>query len=199
MQAEPVATIAHVIQLSVAPVFLLTGIAGLLNVLTGRLGRVIDRARLLERSLVVDDASLHPAVHDTLRILATRARWINIAISLCAGSAILVASVVMVLFASAFWAKDSTTMVAGLFIAAMIALICGLVFFLREIYLATSSLRIGAHCPCMPPSSGGSRNWASPARRPSSSTPFPRRSRDATCWPAPRRAAARRSRSCCPS
>jgi hypothetical protein len=145
MQAEPVATIAHVIQLSVAPVFLLTGIAGLLNVLTGRLARIIDRARVLERSLLVDDASLHGKAHDMLRILAIRARWINIAISLCVASAILVAAVVMVLFASAFFARNSTAALAGLFITAMVALICGLVFFLREIYLATSSLRIGAH------------------------------------------------------
>jgi len=145
MQAEPVATIAHVIQLSVAPVFLLTGIAGLLNVLTGRLSRIIDRGRVLERSLLVDDASVHAAIHDMLKILSIRARWINIAISLCVASAILVAAVVMVLFASAFFARNSTGALAGLFITAMVALICGLVFFLREIYLATSSLRIGAH------------------------------------------------------
>ena len=145
MQAEPVATIAHVIQLSVAPVFLLTGIAGLLNVLTGRLSRIIDRGRELERSLLVDDASVHAAIHDMLKILSIRARWINIAISLCVGSAILVAVVIMVLFASAFFARNSTGALAGLFITAMVALICGLVFFLREIYLATSSLRIGAH------------------------------------------------------
>jgi len=145
MQAEPVATIAHVIQLSVAPVFLLMGVAAFLNVLTGRLSRVIDRARVLERELLAQDTGLPGKTHDMLRILATRARWINIAISLCVGSAILVATVVMVLFASAFWARDSAGAVAGLFITAMIALICGLVFFLREIYLATSSLRIGAH------------------------------------------------------
>jgi len=145
MQAEPVATIAHVVQLSVAPVFLLTGIAGLLNVLTGRLARIVERARQLERSLSGGDAAQHDAVHGKLAILAKRARWINIAISLCVGSAILVASVVMVLFASAFWSRNSTPAVAGLFITAMIALICGLVFFLREIYLATSNLRIGAH------------------------------------------------------
>jgi hypothetical protein len=145
MQAEPATTIAHVIQLSVAPVFLLTGIAGLLNVLTGRLGRVIDRARSLERALaseVGDDAA---ATHGRLRTLAIRARWINIAISLCVVSAIFIASVVVALFAGAFWGSDSRGVVAGLFIGAMLALIVGLVFFMREIYLATSSLRIGPH------------------------------------------------------
>lgn len=145
MQAEPITTIAHVIQLSVAPVFLLTGIAGLLNVLTGRLGRVIDRARALERSLAANDANTAHADHGRLRTLAIRARWINIAISLCVVSAIFIASVVVALFASAFWGSDYRGTVAGLFIGAMLALIGGLVFFLREIYLATSSLRIGVH------------------------------------------------------
>lgn len=143
MQAEPIATIAHVIQLSVAPVFLLTGIAGLLNVLTGRLARVIDRARVIERDLLSGDAAEESAAHERLRTLAVRARWINIAISLCVASAIFVASVVAVLFASAFWGSDYRALVAGLFVSAMAALIVGLVYFLREISLATSSLRIG--------------------------------------------------------
>ena len=143
MQAEPITTIAHVIQLSVAPVFLLTGIAGLLNVLTGRLARVIDRARVIERDLMSGDAAEESAAHERLRTLAVRSRWINIAISLCVASAIFVASVVAVLFASAFWGSDYRGLVAGLFIGAMAALIAGLVFFLREISLATSSLRIG--------------------------------------------------------
>lgn len=143
MQAEPIATIAHVIQLSVAPVFLLMGIAGLLNVLTGRLARAIDRARVIERELILDDAAEENVAHERLRTLAIRARWINIAISLCVASAIFVALVVAVLFASAFWGLDYRGLVAGLFISAMAALIVGLVFFLREISLATSSLRIG--------------------------------------------------------
>ncbi len=145
MDQEPITTIAHSIQLSVAPVFLLTGIAGLLNVLAGRLARVIDRARALERALVGEEPNDAAHLHERLHTLATRARWINIAISLCVGSAILVALVVVVLFTSAFWGSDYRGIVAGLFIGAMLALIGGLIFFMREIYLATSSLRIGSH------------------------------------------------------
>ncbi len=145
MQSEPVATIAHVIQLSVAPVFLLTGIAGLLNVLTGRLSRIVERARHLERTLLDEAADEGAPAHSQLRTLASRARWINIAISLCVASAIFVASVVVVLFASAFWGSDYSGIVAVLFIGAMLALIAGLVFFMREIYVATSNLRIGSH------------------------------------------------------
>lgn len=143
MEVEPTATIALVIQLSLAPVFLLMGVAGLLNVLTGRLARVIDRARVIERDLTSGDAAEQGLAHERLHTLAVRARWSNIAISLCVASAIFVASVVAVLFASAFWGSDYRGLVAGLFISAMAALIVGLVFFLREISLATSSLRIG--------------------------------------------------------
>ena len=145
MNPEPATTIARVIQLSVAPVFLLTGIAGLLNVLTGRLSRVIDRARAMERVLSESAVENADGLHERLHTLATRARWINIAISLCVASAIFIASVVVTLFAGAFWGSDYRGVVAGLFIAAMLALIGGLVFFMREIYLATSSLRIGLH------------------------------------------------------
>ena len=145
MQTEIAATIAHVIQLSVAPVFLLTGIAGFLNVLTCRLARIIYRARALERSLAATEDNAQAIEHERLRTLAIRARWINISISLCVVSAIFIASVVVALFASSFWGSDYRGVVAGLFIGAMLALIGGLVFFLREIYLATSSLRIGPH------------------------------------------------------
>lgn len=143
MQVEPTATIARVIQLSVAPVFLLMSVTGLLNVLTGRLARVIDRARVIERDRTSGDAAEESVALERLRTLAVRARWINIAISLSVASAIFVASVVAVLFASAFWGSDYRGLVAGLFISAMAALIVGLVYFLREIFLATSSLRIG--------------------------------------------------------
>jgi hypothetical protein len=143
MTEEPIATLAHVIQMSVAPVFLLTGIAGLLNVLAGRLGRVIDHARAMERALPDAAPPESATLHGRLRTLATRARWINVAISLCVASAIFIAFVVVTLFVGAFWRLDYDGVVAGLFIAAMLALIGGLVFFMREIYLATSNLRIG--------------------------------------------------------
>jgi hypothetical protein len=145
MQSDSVAPIAHVIQLSVAPVFLLTGIAALLGVLTGRPARIVERARFLERSLMANDKGEMENIHDQLKTLAMRARWINKSIALCVTSAILVATVIMSLFASSFWGRDYSVLVASLFITAMLALIGGLVFFMREIYLATSSLRIGAH------------------------------------------------------
>jgi len=142
-----VSSIAHVIQLAVAPVFLLSGMAGLLAVLTNRLGRIIDRARRLEEKLAPAGLSAGSpeaaAIHADLATLSRRARLINAAVTLCTSSALLICAVIAVLFLSAFLRFDLTATVAFLFVAAMLALFGGLLFFLREVFVATASLRIG--------------------------------------------------------
>jgi hypothetical protein len=135
--------IAHVIELSIAPVFLLTGIAGLLGVMTNRLGRVIDRARALEPQL--GDAADGGHVHGELKVLARRARLISRAITFGVLSALLVCAVIVGLFVTAYyaWTPDLTRVVAFIFGCALLALIAGLLLFLREVYVATATLRIG--------------------------------------------------------
>jgi CRP-like cAMP-binding protein len=129
--------IARVIQLSIAPVFLITGIAGLLGVLSSRLGRTIDRARVLANQ---EDVKRY---HEELTILSRRAKIIYRAITLSTTSALLVCFVIASLFISAFVRFPVSTVVAVLFIGAMLSLIAALLFFLREVFLATRSLRIG--------------------------------------------------------
>ena len=138
-----VAAIAHVIQLAIAPVFLLTGIASLLVVLTNRLGRIIDRARMLEAHHVSATGEYRTLLSDDLTMLSRRARLVNWAISLFTLAALLVCVMIAVLFVSAFFTPNVSRIVAALFVLAMIGLIAGLVSFLREIQLATASLRIG--------------------------------------------------------
>lgn len=138
------AVIAHVIQLAIAPVFLLTGIASLLVVLTNRLGRIIDRARYLEEQHLVIDTGEHKSLIGTdLHMLSRRARYVNRAISLFTIAALLICLLISVLFISAFYDPDVSRVVASLFVGAMLCLILGLVGFLREVQLATASLRIG--------------------------------------------------------
>src|SRR4029453_1047194 len=93
--------IVHLIPPAVAPVFLLSGVGITLGVLTGRLARIIDRARYLEQQV---DPSAGPdaATVASLRMLARRATYTNAAIALCTASALFVSLVVMTLFASAF-------------------------------------------------------------------------------------------------
>jgi Protein of unknown function (DUF2721) len=130
--AENLTTVAHVIQLAVAPVFLLTGIGAILSVLTGRLGRLVDRFRVLTETV-----SELPAIQAReLSILTVRARWVHWAITLCTASALFIAIVIGALFVGAVASIDPSRIVSILFIIAMTSLIIGLGCFLREISLS---------------------------------------------------------------
>ena len=139
-----ISPIAHVIQLSVAPVFLLSGIGAMLAVMTSRLGRIIDRARVLEDRLENAVPERAAAIEADLGTLAHRARLIGPAITLCTATALLVCTVIAVLFLSAFFRFDASVPVALLFVAAMLAFFLGLLWFLREIFVATTNLRIAS-------------------------------------------------------
>jgi hypothetical protein len=135
--------VAHAVQLAVAPVFLLSGIGAMLAVMTSRLGRIIDRARDLEERLVDASPEYFSTLQSDLRMLSQRAKLIYLAIALCTTTALLVCSVIAFLFVSAFLQFDASGIVALLFIAAMSTFVLGLLWFLREIYVGTISLRIG--------------------------------------------------------
>jgi shikimate kinase len=136
--------IAHLIQSSVAPVFLLSGVAATLGVLTNRLSRIVDRARLLEQQL-----EGHPGeaahLHADLGVLARRAHYINVAISLATIAALLVALVVVTLFANAFLGSELALLIALLFVGAMVCLSAAYVAFFIEVRVAVAALRIGLH------------------------------------------------------
>lgn len=143
-QDSAITAIAHVIQLAVAPVFLLSGIGAMLAVMTNRLSRVIDRARVLEARLPAPPADAD-ALHGQLATLSRRAKLVSRSITLCTLTALLVCAVIAILFMGAFLGFDASVPVALLFIAAMLAFFAGLLSFLREIFVATASLRIGPH------------------------------------------------------
>ncbi|MEP7244204.1 MAG: DUF2721 domain-containing protein [Gammaproteobacteria bacterium] len=134
--------IVHLIQSAVAPVFLLSGVGVTLGVLTNRLARIVDRARWLEIQ-AHDEKARTESTADSLRVLARRAHYINIAIALCAVSALLVSLVVMTLFTSAFVSVNLSIPIAMLFVLAMICLTASFGVFLLEVRLATRSLHFG--------------------------------------------------------
>lgn len=138
--------IAQIIQLSIAPVFLIAGIGTLLNVLTSRLARVVDRGRAIEQDLDDPASSGHQrARHLTeLRVLDRRMTWIHNAISLSTFAILLVCLLIVTLFSVELIALDLSRVVALLFIATMASLIGGLVSFLVEISYARKSLRVRA-------------------------------------------------------
>ncbi len=131
-----IATVAHVIQMAVAPVFLLTGIGAILSVLSGRLGRVIDRHRVLAAMKGVERAAHAVEVSNLL----SRSKWIHWSITLCTVCALLVCIVIAALFIGFELGKDPSAIIAVFFSVAMLTLIAGLLCFLREIAIATNVL-----------------------------------------------------------
>lgn len=133
--------IGHIIQLSIAPVFLLTGVGTNMLVLTNRLARIIDRTRALEEKLGVDAPEGRPqsrqAVLSELDVLFSRARKINRAIFLSTSCALLICLVVAILFVADAMDLKLVTPIASLFVLAMVSLTGSFVFLLREILQAT--------------------------------------------------------------
>lgn len=138
-----ISDISHVIQVAVAPVFLLMAVSGILGVLTNRLARIVDRARVLDRQAEDADDLQLTHVHDDLAVLARRAKLVNGAITLAVLCALCVCGVIVMLFADAVLAADNSRTIALLFVIAMVCFIAALAGFLRETYLATAGLRFG--------------------------------------------------------
>jgi hypothetical protein len=137
-------TIASVISLAVAPVFLLAGIAGLLGVMSTRLGRITDRARVIERRIPeATGPEQEKVLYDEAVSLWERTRIINWAIRLCTLGALAVCLVIVTLFVGELVAFNIAVAVAVLFVAAMLFIISGLVLFLREVGIATVRMRLG--------------------------------------------------------
>lgn len=137
-------TVAATIQTAIAPVFLLAGIGSVLNVLAGRMSRVVDRTRALE--------ALHPRStgpeHDRhvweLRILDRRITVINAALSLCVASAVAICVVVALMFVARLVNLHIGQAVAILFIAAMALLTLGLLAFLMEVRISLKAIHVRA-------------------------------------------------------
>ena len=143
MNAGPaVTTIAHQIQLAVAPVFLLAGIGSILNVLAGRLARVVERARQLERDFAAFDEETRAAAMAELQILDRRMTVVNLSLSACTSAALFVCVLVAMMFTANLADVAFGRPVAWLFVLTMLLLILGLVLFLWEVRLAMQALRV---------------------------------------------------------
>lgn len=137
-----IGTVAGIIQLSVAPVFLLAGIGGILNVLAARLARIVDRARRLESDVPHAEEELRREEIRELAILDRRMSMCHWAIGLCTFAALLVCVVVVVLFVAVLSALHFAVPVSLLFIGAMISVTLGLLLFLGEVTIATRWVRV---------------------------------------------------------
>jgi hypothetical protein len=136
--------IAHLIQVALTPIFLISAIGVTLNVFTSRLARIVDRARAMEKDVSRPDYKQEGRdLHAALEVMARRARLMNAAITLITLSALFIALVVVMLFVNAFLRWDLAVFIACMFILSMLSLAAALLAFLIEVRLATNSLQIG--------------------------------------------------------
>ncbi|WP_075794025.1 DUF2721 domain-containing protein [Massilia putida] len=134
--------IGHVIQLSIAPVFLLTGVATKLGVLMGRLARIIDRTRELKIEL---RKGPDPDCSEELDVLYQRWQLINYAITAGTGCGFLICVIIACLFLGDTTNLPLDRYIAGMFVVAMVALIASFIFLLREVSVSFRYMRIHRH------------------------------------------------------
>jgi hypothetical protein len=137
-----ISNIAQIIQLAIAPVFLLAGLGGILNVVASRLARVVDRVRTLERDYPTADAELQAEELRELAILDRRMGLCHWSVALCTAAALLICLVVMILFIADLISLNFALPVSLLFVAAMVSVTVGLSLFLFEVTIATRSVRV---------------------------------------------------------
>jgi hypothetical protein len=137
--------ISQVIQLAVAPVFLLASISAALNVLSLRMGRIIDRGRRLNSMNEGEEGLTATDIDYEQRLLAERARLTHRAIAMCTLSALMVSLVIALLFVDALFDLHIAWIIACVFILALSVLIVALLTFLRETGLGTNTFRFGPY------------------------------------------------------
>ncbi|MFN8672560.1 MAG: DUF2721 domain-containing protein [Candidatus Sericytochromatia bacterium] len=142
MNAENILDLTKAIQLALAPVFLLTGIAGILNVMASRLSRIIDRGRSLTEDPKGILLSEKDFIIKEIKNLEKRRHLASMAITCCTISALLICMVIPVLFIGVLLSIHLSLLIGILFTASTLVLVIGLAFFLREVHLATKTIRI---------------------------------------------------------
>ena len=146
IEANSINSVSQLIQLSVAPVFLLAGVAGLLNVFTGRLSRIIDKVDKLnkyenENQKLLEDEKALSKIALRRKFLTMRMKNTNLAILFCTFTGLLIAMVIVTMFLSAIFQFKDSLLIVVLFIGAMLCLITSLFLFLREIFYTTSFIK----------------------------------------------------------
>lgn len=134
--------IAQTIQLALAPVFVLVAIGNIINTLSSRLGRVVDRSRVLQKLYADTEGPEHDAVVREMRITDRRIHMIGRALLLLVTAGLCIGFTVVLLFVEEFIGVNVQAVAAGTFILAIGFLMNALILFLRETRHATEALRI---------------------------------------------------------
>jgi len=135
-------TVAEIVRVALAPVFLLSGIGAFLNVLASRLARIVDRSRQLEPLLLASRGAEHDRWVNDLKVLDKRMSLINWATGLTVTSALFTCVVVILLFAANLVRTHLGTEIAWLFMASMVTIGAGFGVFLVETTVAARAVRV---------------------------------------------------------
>lgn len=139
---DSISDIARAIQLALGPVFLLASIAGMLNVMSGRLSRIIDRGRALTEKPEIIATYGPDELNNELRMLERRRHITSRAITMVTIAALLVCLVIVALFLEVMFLMQLIWIIGALFILATLGLVVGLGYFLREVHLSSNTVRI---------------------------------------------------------
>lgn len=131
-----------VLQTAIGPAILISGVGLLLLTMTNRLGRAIDRARILKGQVIVASEAGRAKIAAQLTILWRRARLIRLAITLAAISALLAGLLIIVLFFTALWQLETPWLISGLFVSCLLGLISSLCVFILDINQSLAALRL---------------------------------------------------------
>ena len=137
-----VADLVPILQMAVGPVILISGVGLLLLSMTNRLGRVIDRARLLAEARRKAERADRSRFSSQLEILSRRARLIRAAIIFATVSLLMACVLIVALFLAALMHLEIGALVILLFIGCMASLIASLVAFIADLNLSLVALKL---------------------------------------------------------
>lgn len=142
MSVKTVAELVPILQTAIGPMILISGLGLLLLAMTNRLGRTIDRSRELLDEYDDLPSAARTRVDREIGVLWRRARYVRSAILLACASCLGAATLVILLFLTSLFRVEATLAVEGVFILSMACLIASLIFFLLDVNLTLSALRI---------------------------------------------------------
>ena len=131
-----------VIQLAITPVILISGMGALMLTITGRMGRIVDRTRILAGQVVVATGEDRRHLDEQLKIMWRRAQLIRRAVTFLGFSMLVACLLVVTIFGGALLGRDFGVVLLALFAGSVLLLIAALVAFLKDIYVSLHALRL---------------------------------------------------------
>lgn len=146
--------VLEVIQAAIAPVVLISGVGLLLLTLSGRLGRIVDRTRIVAAERNVAGSEQRGHLEQQLAILGHRARLVRLALALSACSVAVSGLLITLLFLGLLLEWNVTVACAALFVSALLCLVMAMFVFVRELFHSLTALDLSVNGTYRPPSPG---------------------------------------------